>query len=39
MQPDEIKVATEDGVIVARIEAAHLEEEHAQLLLQPDSTA
>jgi anti-anti-sigma factor len=39
MQPNEIKVTTEEGVIVARVEAAHLDEEHAQSLLQQLLTA
>jgi anti-anti-sigma factor len=34
MQASDIKTATEEGIIFARIEVTHLEEEHAQMLLQ-----
>jgi anti-anti-sigma factor len=34
MQSNDIQVTTEEGIIVARVEAAHLGEDHAQALLQ-----
>jgi anti-anti-sigma factor len=34
MQPNEIAITTEDGIIVARVATAHLDEQQAQALLQ-----
>jgi anti-anti-sigma factor len=34
MQPNEIAITTEDGIIVARVAATHLDETQAQALLQ-----
>ena len=34
MKSDDIQISTEDGLVIARVQAPHLEEDHAQLLLQ-----
>jgi anti-anti-sigma factor len=34
MQPNEITITTEDGIIFARVDSANLDERHAQALLQ-----